>query len=74
MSSSFQEPRVSRKIDAMFSFDSEPTRNTFSVRNRSNEPGRPVREKCGNKDNLLFHARSEFVKQEHQVGFLQQYK
>ena len=39
MSSSSQEPRVSGKPDAMFSFDSEPTLNTFSVRNRSNEPG-----------------------------------
>ena len=34
-----REPRVSGKPDAMFSFDSEPTRNTFLARNRGNEPG-----------------------------------
>ena len=32
-------PRVSGKPDAMFSFDSEPTLNTFLARNRGNEPG-----------------------------------
>ena len=35
MSSSSREPRA----DAMFSLTIEPTLNTFSVRNRSNEPG-----------------------------------
>ena len=39
MSRSPREPRVSGKPDAMFSFDSEPTLNSFSVRNRSNELG-----------------------------------
>ena len=39
MSSSFREPGVSGKPDAMFSFDSERILNTFSVRNRSHEPG-----------------------------------
>ena len=36
---SSREPRVSGKPDAMFSSDSEPTLNTFSARNRGNEPG-----------------------------------
>ena len=39
MSSSSREPRASGKLDAMFSFSSEATLDTFSVRNRSNEPG-----------------------------------
>ena len=39
MSSSSREPTASGKPDAMFSFNSETTPDTFSVRNRSNEPG-----------------------------------
>ena len=38
-SSSSREPRVPGKPDAMFSFDSELTPNTFLARNRGNEPG-----------------------------------
>ena len=34
-----REPRVSGNLEAMFSFDREPTLNTFSARNRGNEPG-----------------------------------
>ena len=36
---SSRKPRVSGKPDAMFSFDNDPTLNTFSARNRGNEPG-----------------------------------
>ena len=39
MSSSSREPRASGKRDAMFSLNSEPTLDTLSVRNKSNEPG-----------------------------------
>ena len=39
MSSSSRDPRVSGKFDAMFSFKSELTLNTFLARNRGNEPG-----------------------------------
>ena len=39
MPSSCREPGVSGKLDAMFSFDSEPTLNTFLARSRGNEPG-----------------------------------
>ena len=39
MSSSSREPRVSGELDAMFSFDSEPTVNTFLARYRGNGPG-----------------------------------
>ena len=75
-------------MPCMFSFDSEPTLNTFLARNRGNEPGdqfessvhsvlrfddpsnvgRSLHE-C-NKDHLLNQARSELVKQEHQVRSL----
>ena len=86
MSSSSREPRVSGKPDAMFSFDSEPTLNTFLRRNRGNELGDQFESSVhsvfrfadpsnvgrslleGNKDHLLNQARSELVKQEHQVG------
>ena len=36
---SSRKHRVSGKPDAKFSFDSEPTLNTFLARNRGNEPG-----------------------------------
>ena len=70
----------------MFSFDSEPTLNTFLARNRGNEPGDKFESSVhsvlrfadpsnvgrslleGNKDHVLNQARSELVKQEHQVG------
>ena len=82
MSSSSREPRVSGKPDAMFSFNSEPTLDTFSVRNKSNEAGNQFEKSVhyvfffggslleGNKDHLLSEARSELMKQEHQVGSL----
>ena len=88
MSSSSQEPRASVKPDAKFSLNSEPTLDTFSVRNKSNEPGNQFENSVhsvfkfanppnvggslreGNEDHVLNQARSELVKQEHQVGSL----
>ena len=75
-SSSSREPRVSGLPDAMFPFDSEPTLNTFSVRNRSNEPGDQFESsvhsvvRFANKDQLLHQAMSELMKQEHRLGSL----
>ena len=54
MASSSRELEVSWKLDAIFSCHSESSQNTFSVRDRSNEPG----------------ARSELLKQEHQLKSL----
>ena len=69
----------------MFSCHSESNQNTFSERDRSNEPGNRFERSVhsvfrfadpanvgksllgGNKDHLLNQARSELVKQEHQV-------
>ena len=63
-------------------------KNTFSERDRSNEPGNRFESSVhsvlrfadpanvgkslldGNKDHLLTQARSEIMKQEHQVGYL----
>ena len=72
MSSSSQEPRAPGKPAAMFSSRSEEPGNqfkssTFKHADPSNL-GRSLLE--GNKDRLLSQARSELVKQEHQVGSL----
>ena len=72
MSSSSQEPRVSGKPDAMFSSGSNETGNQFksSIFKHANPSnlGRSLLE--GNKSHLLSQARSELMKQEHQVGSL----
>ena len=74
VSSSSREPSISGKPDAMFSFHSEPTLNTFLARNRGNERGdqfessvHSVFRFADNKDHLLNQARSELMKQEHPV-------
>ena len=72
MSSSSQEPRAYGKRDAMFSFRSNEPGNQFEnsifkFADQSNL-GRSLLE--GNKDHLLSQARSELMKQEHQVGSL----
>ena len=72
MSSSSQEPRAYGKPDAMFSLRSNEPGNQFEnsifkFADPSNW-GRSLLE--GNKDFLLSQARSELMKQEHQVGSL----
>ena len=72
MSSSSQEPSAPEKLAALFSFGNE-------------EPGNPIKSSVfkhtdpsnlrrslleGNKDHLLDQARSDLMKQEHQVGSL----
>ena len=88
MASSSRGLEVSGKLDAMFSCLSESNQNTFSGRERSNEPGNRFESSVhsvfkfadpanvgkslldGNKDHSLNQARSELMKQEHQVGSL----
>ena len=69
MSSSSQEPR---KLAAMFSLGSEEQGNQFksSVFKHADQSnlGRSLLE--GNKDHLLSQARSELMRQEHQVESL----
>ena len=72
MSSSSQEPRAYGKPTAMFlSRSNEPgnqfENSMFKFTDPSNV-GRSLLE--GNKDHLLSQARSELMKQEHQVGAL----
>ena len=72
MSSSSQEPRAYGKLDAMFSSRSNESGNQFvnsmfKFADPSNL-GRSLLD--GNKDHLLSQARSDLVKQEHQVGSL----
>ena len=88
MTSSSRDLEVSWKLDAVFPCHSEPSQNTLSERDRSNEPGNRY-ESCvhsvfrfadpanigkslldGNKDHVLNQARSELMKQEHQVQSL----
>ena len=88
MTSSSRDLEVSGKRDAVFSCHSESSQNTFSERDRSNEPGNHFESGVhsvfrfadpsnvgkslldGNKDHLPNQARSELMRQEHQVGFL----
>ena len=70
MSSSSQEPRVSGKPDAVFPSRSNEQGNlfensTFTFANPSNL-GQSLLE--DNEDHLLNQTRSELLKQEHQVG------
>ena len=72
MSSSSQKPRAYGKLDAMFSSKSnEPGKqfknSIFKFADPSNL-GRSLLE--GNKDHLISQAGSELMKQEHQVGSL----
>ena len=72
MSSSSQEPRAYGKLDAMFlSRSNEPGNQFDNSISKFADPsgsGRSILE--GNKDDLLSQARSELMKQEHQVGSL----
>ena len=72
MSSSSQEPSAPGKPAALFSFGNEEPRNQFksSVSKNADPPnvGRSLLE--GNKDHLLSQAKSELMRQEHQVGSL----
>ena len=88
MTSSSRDLEVSVKLDAAFSCHGESSQNTFSERDRSNEPGNRFESSVhsvfrladpaqvgkslldGNRDHLLNQARSELMKQEHQVGSL----
>ena len=87
-SSSSRDLEASGQLVAVFSCHSESSQNTFSERDRSNEPGNRFESSVhsvlriagpakvgksllgGNKDHLLNQARSERMKQEHQVGSL----
>ena len=88
MTSSVRDLEVSGKPDAVFSCHSESCQNTFSERDRSDQPGNRFESSVhsvfrfadrtnigkslldGNKDHLLNQARSELMKQEHQVESL----
>ena len=88
MTNSSRDLEVSGKPGAMFSCHNESSQNTFSERDRSNEPGNRFESSVrsvfrfadpanvgktlldGNKDHLLNQARSELMRQEHQVGSL----
>ena len=71
-SSSSQEPRAYGKPDAMSSSRSkEPGNLIKSCVFKHADPSNPVRSLLeGNKDHLLCQGRSKIVKQEHQVGSL----
>ena len=87
MTSFSRDPEVSGKPDAVFSCYNKSSQNTFSRRERSNEPGNRFESNVhsvsrfadpanvgkslldGNKDHLL-QAKSEIMKQEHQVESL----
>ena len=80
MTSFSRDPKVSGKPDVVFSCHSESGQNTFSESDRSGtfhsvfrfaDPaniGKSLLD--GNKDHLLNQARSEIMKQEHQVESL----
>ena len=72
MSSSSQEPSAPGKPAALFSFGNEEPGNQFksSVFKKADPPN--VRRSLleGNKDHLLRQAKSELMRQEHQVGSL----
>ena len=72
MSSSSQEPRAQGRRDAMFASGSEEPGNQFksSVFKHADPSnlGKSLLE--GNKDDLFHQARSDLMKQEHQVGSL----
>ena len=72
MSNSCQEPRPCGKPDAVFSSRSDERWNQFeSSIFRCANPSKMGRSLLdGNKDHLLSQARSELLKQEHQVGSL----
>ena len=71
-SDSSQEPRASGKPDALFSSRSDEPGNHFeSSMFKYADPSKLERSLLeGNKDQLLSRARSELIKQEHQVGSL----
>ena len=71
-SNSSQEPRGSGKPDALFSSRSDEPGNQFeSSVFKYADPSKLARSLLeGNKDHLLSQARSELMKQEHQVGSL----
>ena len=72
MSSPSQEPRASGKPAAMFSSGGEGPENRFKISvSKDADPanlGRSLLE--GNEDHLLFQARSELMKKEHQFESL----
>ena len=72
MSSSSQEQSAPGKPAALFSFGSEEPGNQFkSYVLRNADPSNVGRSLLkGNKDHLLNEAKSELVRQEHQVGSL----
>ena len=81
-------PEVSGKPDAVYSWHSQSSQNTFSERDRSSELGNRFESSVhsvfnladlqmlerslleGDDDHVLSQARSELMKQEHQVGSL----
>ena len=71
-SNSSHEPRASGKPDALFSSRSDELGNPFESSlfkyADTSKLGRSLLE--GNKDHLLSHARSDLMRQEHQVGSL----
>ena len=71
-SNSSHEPRASGKPDAVFSSRSDELGNPFESSlfkyAGTSKLGRSLLE--GNKDHLLSHARSDLMRQEHQVGSL----
>ena len=71
-SNSSHEPRASGKPDAVFSSRSDEPANPFESSlfkyADTSKLGRSLLE--GNKDHLLSHARSDLMRQEHQVGSL----
>ena len=91
ISSSSRDLESKGQLVAVFSCHSEPSQNTFSERDRSNEPGNRFDSSAhsvfrfddpakvakflldGSKDHLLNQARSERMKQEHQVGSLNKF-
>ena len=72
MSNSSQEPRASGKPAAMFSSRSREPGNQFrSSTFKHADPSNLGRSLLrGSEDHLLVQARSEFMRQEHQVGSL----
>ena len=72
MSSLSQEPRAPGKLAAMFSLSSEEPGNQFksAVFQNADPSNLGISLLVGNKDHLLSQARSELMKQEHQVETL----
>ena len=72
MSSSSQEPSAPGKPAALFSFESEEPGNQFksSVFKNADPSNLGTSLLEGNRDHLLSQAKSEIMRQEHQVGSL----